>query len=117
MTQLVDDYVFLVGRPPILEFVGFIKTLASDGSSLDDGVLIQEWRNANDRVRELEDVEAGLADGHTVQGIPLEMEAIIATAMADPMVQKVYGLLPFHWGIVELDRLVGFARWLRQQPL
>ena len=57
-----DPHVFLIGRPPIGELVGFIRTMAVDGQSVDLGSLTAEWRAANDQVLKLEKDEAGAAD-------------------------------------------------------
>lgn len=48
-----DDHVFLIGRPPLGEFLGFVEVVAGIGSE-DRGALANEWRQANDRVKALE---------------------------------------------------------------
>jgi len=59
---LLNDYVFLLGRPPVAEFLHFIASMAVDGQNVDQGQLTQEWRQANDHVAELETSEAGISD-------------------------------------------------------
>jgi hypothetical protein len=44
-----DDHVFLIDRPPIGEFIGFIRTMAVNGQTVDRGLLAEEWRRANDQ--------------------------------------------------------------------
>ena len=61
-----DDHVFLVGRPPLSECLGFIRTMAVGGQTADQGQLAAEWRKANDHLKALESKEAGIADGPSV---------------------------------------------------
>jgi hypothetical protein len=49
-----DPHVFLIGRPPIGELLGFMRTMAVDGQSIDLGNLTAEWRVANYHVQKLE---------------------------------------------------------------
>jgi len=41
-TSTSDDHVFLIGRPPIGEFIAFIRTMAVEGQTIDQGVLAEE---------------------------------------------------------------------------
>src|SRR5690348_12589324 len=71
-----DDHVLLVGRPPVGEYLGFIKTLGVEGESANLGQLTAEWRVANDHVHELEKREGGLADGPTIGPLPETMKPL-----------------------------------------
>lgn len=105
-----DEHVFLIGRPPISEFLGFIKRLAVDRDSRDLGPLTEEWRTANDRVRELEDQEAGWADDPAVDPLPEPMGALKTRVLQDPIFQETFRFVPTDIGMVELDRLVVFQK-------
>lgn len=108
----MDDYVFLIGRPPILEFIGFVKGMAVDGRELDDGVLAAEWRSANDRVRELEASEGGVVDNPTVGPVSEHIRPMLEAALADSSAKKTFSLFPSSWGTVELDRLIVYQKFI-----
>jgi hypothetical protein len=108
----IDEYVFLTGRPPILEFVGFIKSMASDGRDLDQNALVSEWRSANDRVLELEQTERGIADNPTVSPVDSNAKPFLEAALINSSAQKTFGALPSEWLTVELDRLVVYQKFI-----
>jgi hypothetical protein len=115
MTQsspAVDAYVFLSGRPPIPEFMGFIKTMAVDGRDIDQNTLVSEWRSANDRVRDLEQTESGVADNPPVAEIDLSAKPLLEEVLAQPAAQKAFGIVPSQWMTVELDRLVVYQKFI-----
>ncbi len=106
----VDDQVFLVGRPPLGEYMAFITTLAVGGNSISHGILAAEWRAANDHVRKLEVDEAGWADNPVIAAIPNSQQELAKQVLADPMFQRSYQVVPTNVGIVELDRLIVFQK-------
>lgn len=107
----LDDVVFLLGRPPIGEFLGFVRASQSSADeSFDLGTLTREWRAANDRVLELEQSEAGFADGPSIQPLPDDVRLLADQVVSDPMFARAYGQLPVQIGMVELDRLVVFQK-------
>lgn len=108
----VDDFVFLRGRPPIPEFVNFIRTMAVNGQNIDQNALVSEWRLANDRIRELEQTEGGVADNPAVTDIDSSVRQLLDAALAQPGAQKTFGLVPSKWSIVELDRLVVYQKFI-----
>ena len=48
-----DEHVFLIGRPPLGEFLGFVEIMSVDGQSGTRAELAEEWRLANDHIRKL----------------------------------------------------------------
>ena len=108
--SIIDQHVFLVGRPPIGEFLGFIRTMAVDGQSADQGSLTEEWRRANDHVMKLEKAEAGFADNPSILPIPQDLEPLAQQAKENPIFQRAFGLFPSELAVVELDRLVVFQK-------
>jgi hypothetical protein len=106
----LDDHVLLVGRPPVGEYLGFIKTLAVEGETANLGQLTAEWRAANDHVRELERREAGWADNAPIGPVPESFEPLKRRILEDPMFQRSFQFVPTEIGIVELDRLVVFQK-------
>lgn len=104
--QSADQHVFLVGRPPMGEYLGFVTTHTVGGDQTDVAGLAQQWRDANDHVQMLEQTEPGVADDAPVLDLPPELAACGAATIADPDTQRAFAVVPFTIGIVELDRLV-----------
>lgn len=109
-TTPTDDHVFLVGRPPISEFLAFIRTMGLDGQNADQRALIEEWRVANDQLRLVEQTEAGIADNLPQLPLPPTMEPLAERVQAEPTFQEAYPFVPTRFAIVELDRLVVFQK-------
>lgn len=107
-----DDYIFLVGRPPISEYISFVRTMAINGHSIDQGTLAQHWRQASIRVAEIEANEAGAANDPPLQEVPADAQPFVARVMADPAFQSTFSNVPTSFALVELDRLVVFQKFI-----
>src|SRR5258708_8538382 len=112
MSQVGDDHVFLLGRPPLSEFLGFVHTMAVEGQSADQGQLATEWRKANDHLKSLESTEAGVADGATVQPLDSSLDSEATALTAAPFFRKSFSMVPARLGMIELDRLVVFQKFI-----
>jgi len=110
LAQLVDNHVFLVGRPPVGEFLAFIKSQAVDSSAVDDRSLANDWRAANDHITAIEQQEIGLADNAAIGDVPESLGRLCEQLIADPIYQASFQVVPCQIGIVELDRLVVFQK-------
>ena len=107
-----DDHVFLIGRPPIGEFLGFIRTMSVDGQNVDQGKLADEWRQANDHVNALEKAEAGIADDVAVSPLPEALQLLTEQVRNEPSFQTNFRMIPTEFGIIELDRLVVYQKFI-----
>lgn len=107
-----DEYVFLLGRPPVGEFLNFIASMAVDGQNADQGSLTQEWRQANDHVAALEASEAGIADNPPAAPLSQTVQALAQQVVSDPMFRKAYRFVPSDITMIELDRLVVFQKFI-----
>lgn len=107
---VVDDYVFLVGRPPIGNYLDFVQSLAVNGHATDRGELTEEWRKANDHVRTLETTEVGIADNPPIRDLPPDLAPLAAELLRDPIFQQAYRFVPVRIGLVDLDHLVVFQK-------
>ncbi len=105
-----DDHVFLAGRPPLPEFLGFVASQSIDHTHSDLGPLSEQWIAANDRVRSLEASEDGIADGVAIGELPAAVHALAAEVEASELVRRQYGTVPFRLGMIELDRTVVFQK-------
>jgi hypothetical protein len=109
-TISADPHVFLIGRPPMSEYLGFVIAQAVDGQNADKRVLADAWRAANDHVVQLESDEAGAADNVEVEPVPPALEPLRERVLADPVVQRTFSLTPIDVGMVELDRVIVYQK-------
>lgn len=107
---IVDEYVVLLGRPPIGNYLRFVRSLAVNGHAADQADLTAEWRRANDHVRALEAKEVGIADNPPIGALPPDLEPLAAEVFRDPVLQQAFRLVPARLALVDLDRLVVFQR-------
>jgi len=105
-----DEHVFLVGRPPIGEYLGFVQSLAVNGHAVDLCELTEEWRQANDHLRALETTEAGIADAPPIRELPRDLAALATELTRAPMFRRVFRFVPSRIALVELDRLMVFQK-------
>lgn len=108
-TPAQEPWIFLLGRPPIDEYLGFVVQ-ASGGNDIDLPGHAARWRAAAEVVDDLERSEAGAADGQTVGALPGELEDRAASYLSDPAVSASYLACPPQLGIISLDELVVFQR-------
>lgn len=112
MTQMSpagEEHVFLAGRPPMAEYLGAVSS-ANAGQPVDLAPLAEEWRIANDRVRELERTEVGAADSVQLAPLPEGLRELVAAVLSDERFKRIYGVIPSDIGWIELDRLVVFQK-------
>ena len=107
---IADEQVFLIGRPPMSEFLGHIATQTVEGQSMQQGALADVWRSANDRIRQLERDESAWADNPQVDPVPPSLNALREKVLVDPIVQRTFAVVPFEVGVVDLDRMVVYQK-------
>jgi hypothetical protein len=88
------------------EFLGFATEAL--GSAADLSQLGNEWRNANDHIRELEKTEPGIADNPPLHE-PSNRE-LADQVLNHPVVRKSFSVVPYSIQDVELDRLVVYQK-------
>lgn len=108
--QRIDQHILLTGRPPMREFLGFIKSLAHTESPLDTAQMTSQWRRAYERILALEESEADLADNPPINECPPGIRPLINKVLSDPRYERNYGTLASQIAMVELDRLVVFQK-------
>jgi hypothetical protein len=106
----IDEVVFLSGRPPMGEFIGYVTQNDVNGADIQFAELANEWRLANVRIRELEATEGGIADPAEILPIPERMGGLAASVNADQKIQRSFGVIPFTLGVVDLNKLVVFQK-------
>jgi len=107
---LVDDHVFLTGRPSLRSYLSFVGDLAIEGQKPNARTLTEQWRQAHEVVRQRELDEPDWADDPTITPLPASMEALREQCMADPIYQRAFDDVPTEIAIVELDRMVVYQK-------
>ncbi len=109
---LVDHLVYLVGRPPLKDFTWFVSEHGVNTRDADVGALSEEWRAANRYVRELQKAEKGWADDPVIEPLPRPLEPLRERLLEDPLFRRAFNTVPTDVGIVELDRLVVYQKFV-----
>jgi hypothetical protein len=92
------------------EFLGLVLGQGQGVATNVAGEVANEWRTANDHIRELEARESGWADNAPIEPLPASLEPLAQQVLADPIFQRAFALLPTKLGMVELDKLVVFQK-------
>lgn len=104
--------VYLMGRPPISEYIRFIQTQTYESQNVNLNNLAMEWRDANDRVKEIEKVEKGIADNHPLLPIPEKLNYLLEKVYNDEVFKKAFSFMPYHFEMVELDKLMVHQKFI-----
>ena len=108
--QPTHEEVWLLGQPPLYEFLDFIRHKVAAAEDSDPAKLTAEWRRANDYYQELEDLESGIADQAELRELDPGLAPLAAEVLADPYCRETYDAVPVSIGVVELDRLIVFQK-------
>lgn len=111
----VYEEVWLLGQPPLRDYLDFIREKVIGGATADFAALTDEWRTANDYYHELEESEAGIADQVECRNLDPALAPLAAQVMANPRYRHTFDSLPTCFGMVELDRLVIFQTQVTRQ--
>src|SRR2546425_4732079 len=101
-----DRHVYLIGRPPMGEFLGFVTEV--QGASANLAQLGDDWRRANDHILALEQSETGIADNPVLTDP--EPTTLAEEILNHPVIKRSYAIVPFSVKMVELDRLVVYQK-------
>jgi hypothetical protein len=108
---LIDQHVFLIGRPPLKQWLDFVTNLAmGEGGKVDTQQLADEWRAAHAHIRELEKLEAGWADKPEIRPLPPHLEPLREQVSKDLLFHRAFRIVPADIWMVELDRLVVYQK-------
>jgi len=108
--SLHEDHVFLMGRPPLGEALGFLKTQSIGDRNTDIKLLADEWREANDHVKGLIKTEGNICSSVDTKPIPDKIRNRIDKVYADPIFNKSFNVLPCEIRLVKLDNLVVYQK-------
>ncbi len=102
--QDVEESLYLIGRPPLKDFLRFVKHHAVNPPG--QAALTDAWQAAYQVVRRLEAEEPGIADDPPIGKLGPEYEPLLIEFLKDPLVHYGFNTVPTEVAIVELDRLV-----------
>lgn len=101
----IDNHVFLMGRPPMSEFLGVVSSQVDyDASHI--GQLADDWRLANKRISELQQSQTNAADNPGYKDVPEELQTLAEQALADEIFQRSFSVVKPVVRMVELETLV-----------
>jgi len=103
-----QQYLFAFAtQAEVLQYVR-TQTISEEVARLPE--IFRAWLSVQPRVAEVTQREAGIADGIRVTEIPAEHQAKLESFGADNLFRKSFSVLPVHFGLVEIDKLVAAQR-------
>ena len=103
-----NEYLYLTGRPRLRDLLHFARSHAA--TPPDETALTATWQSAHERVRQIEQDEAGAADDPPMTKLGPECEPLLLELLSDPLVQKGFNTVPTDVALIELDRLVVYQK-------
>lgn len=100
------ELVWLVGQPPLTDYLDFMRKKVAGGADADAGALVDEWRIANDHYHELSSAEAGIAERIRCRPLPQSLRRLEEQVRANPWFRRSFCELPVSFAMVELDKLI-----------
>ncbi len=104
---LIDEHVFLLGRPSMRQYLSFVTDLAIDPA--DEQELAAEWRQAAKIIARREVEEAGIADKPSIEPLPKSLSAVRDALGEDPSFQS-FNLVTTEVAMVRLDDMVVYQK-------
>lgn len=103
----LDPTLLLKGLFPLPKFIRFVRERCPPGS-VDEAMLVEEWRKARALVSRLHQDEADEADAMNALALPEEMLPMAEQSLRQPSMHRMTSMVPRRWQMVEIDRLVVF---------
>ncbi|TMJ14620.1 MAG: hypothetical protein E6G94_09230 [Alphaproteobacteria bacterium] len=101
-----EEMVWLLGQPHLTDYLAFVREKVIGGEHMSQRLLADEWRKANDLYYELEQSEAGFADGAECLPLPKEMRGLARALKRDRYFTETFDTLPTEIRMVELAKLI-----------
>jgi hypothetical protein len=103
-------YRYLLGAMQQAAITTTVRLLGTPEESQRLPQIVETWRAASARMRELLDAEAGAADRTILEDPPAIVDAPLAEIQADPLFQASFSDLPTTIRVVEIDNIVAPQR-------
>jgi len=107
---LVDEHVFLLGRPSLRQYLSFVNDIAVEGAAAPEPELVSQWRAAHARIARRQATEADLADAPVIVPLPEPLTPLREALERDPVFRHGFSSVPTEIALVELDRLVVYQK-------
>ncbi len=101
-----SEIIWLMGQPHLEDFLAFVREKVVGGRDMPPAALADEWRAANEVYHELEQTEAGAADGAECLPLPPKLNELADKLRMDAYYKATFDTLPTEIRMVELDRLI-----------
>jgi hypothetical protein len=101
-----DELLYVMGRPPMAEDLGFLSSQVIGPDQPDARSLADAWRAANDVINELQTLEAGFADNPSLGDLHPAVTDARDRLLRDEAFLQAMAIVPIDIRMVELDRLV-----------
>ena len=85
-----SETLFLLGWGPIEEYLSFGLGQATAEVPVSTRILVEEWRQANDRVQLRASLESNAADGPRLADVSESLAEQVARVEDDPMVRETF---------------------------
>ncbi|MBS0254167.1 MAG: hypothetical protein JSS36_02880 [Proteobacteria bacterium] len=105
-TEAAQTVIWLLGQPPLDEYLDFVARFVVDGADIRRSRLVAAWRRAHDHFARLEKREAGEADRVERFPLPPELRRHAARLRASRNFRNTFDVVRTTIEMVELDRLI-----------
>jgi len=105
-----DDFIHLIGRPTLKQFLRFMSQQAVNGPVFDEGALVDDWRAAQRHIQTLQKEEAAIADHPPIGTLDSRLEPLRDELLKDPLIVHGFNSVPTNIAMVELDRMVVYQK-------
>lgn len=102
----LNETAWLLGQPSLEDYLDFVREQTAGGRNAVRSALVDEWRAANDYYYELEQSEAGIADGIEARDLEPALKPLVGKVTNDGRFQRAFDAVPTRFAMVELDRLI-----------
>ena len=104
-SKKIDKHVFLMGRPPMSEFLGVVSSQVNyDASHI--AQLADDWRLASNHILKLQKDQASAPDKPAYKDVPANLKLLAEQALTDEIFQRSFNVVKPVVRMVELDSLV-----------
>jgi hypothetical protein len=104
-----DEHAYLLGTPPVREFMQFIRMRALSGGS-SETALIERWRIAADYRRELETIGGDIPNSETLKPLSEEMQDAADRLRQELGIDCAMSGIPYRYALVDLDQVIVHQR-------
>src|SRR5256885_15869776 len=80
-----ERMLYLKGRPPLKDYLGYLRRQAKEGASLSQSLLAEEWREANTHIKDIAADEFGWAKDAPITSLPDQFLSFCEQLFSSPI--------------------------------